>query len=189
MILFTGAANGGERAVESFRLEMISELHPLATNLFIPFAVTRLQEHPGDIETILAIELRGMGEEKTADRQLHLAWKKESIPQLLPAVQDYPLTEWAALGVACAAIWEYAGLRLHAVAATGDRFDYWVKKENQEFGLEVSGTRATDVESRHRAKVQQLQANPYGVDGYVVVVAFSVRRVIFSFHRFAEGPP
>jgi hypothetical protein len=88
--------------------------------------------------------------------------------------------------VACAVIWHYAGLRLHAVAAEGDRVDYWVLRHTQEFGLEVSGTTTENLESRHREKVRQLRDNPYGVDGYVVVVGFDVRRVIFSYHRNQE---
>jgi hypothetical protein len=179
----------GKSAVESFRLEAIGELHPLAAHLFVPFAVTRLQERPEDTETVLAIELRGFQGETSAERALRLFWGKESIPQRPLAIQDNPLTEWAALGVACAVIWHYAGLRLHAVAAAGDRFDYWVWQETQEFGLEISGTLATDLEARRREKIQQLQANPYGSDGYVVVVGFTMRRVLFSFHHFEEGPP
>lgn len=58
--------------------------------------------------------------------------------------------------------------------------------DKDEYGLEVSGTTKDDVESRHRAKVRQLQENPYGVDGYVVVVGFAKREVIISFHRFQE---
>ena len=34
-----------------------------------------------------------------------------------------------------------------------------------------------------------LRANPYGADGYVVVVGLAARHVIFSFHRFDEGAP
>jgi len=175
--------------VESFRLELIGELHPLAAHLFVPFAVARLQERPEDTETVLAVELRDIREEKTVKRQLRLVWKTESIPRRPLAIQDHPLTEWAALGVACAVIWHFAGLRLQAVAAAGDRFDYWVRQETQEFALEISGTIATDLESRHREKIQQLRANPYGADGYVVVVGFTTRRVIFSFHRFDESAP
>jgi len=175
--------------MESFRLEAIGELHPLAAHVFVPFAVTRLQEGPGDTEAVLAIELRNLAGEQTAHRQLRLFWERESIPQLPPAVQDNPLTEWAALGVACAVIWHYAGLRLHAVAAAGDRFDYWVREGTQELALEVSGTLATDLESRHWEKLLQLQDNPYGADGYVVVVGFATRQVIFSFHALTEGSP
>jgi hypothetical protein len=55
--------------------------------------------------------------------------------------------------------------------------------------LEGSGTVEEDVEQRHRRKVRQLRANPYGVAGYGVVVGFQARRVIFSFHRFGEDNP
>ena len=40
-----------------------------------------------------------------------------------------------------------------------------------------------DLETRHQEKMQLLLANPYGADGYVVVVSFAARRVIFSLHR------
>jgi hypothetical protein len=173
--------------VDSFRLETIGELHPLDTHPFIPFAVTRLRQDSQETEAVLAVELRGIPGQPTAERQLRLFWGSESVPQLPVAVQDNPLTEWAALGVACAVIWHYAELRLHAVAAEGDGFDYWLRQETQEFGLEISGTMASDLEARHREKVRQLQGNPYGSDGYVVVVGFSTRRVIFSFHRSSEG--
>jgi hypothetical protein len=36
------------------------------------------------------------------------------------------------------------------------------------------------------AKVRQWRENPYSVDGYVVVVGFATREVIFSFNRFEE---
>jgi hypothetical protein len=81
----------------------------------------------------------------------------------------------------------YTGLQVRAVAAEGDRFDYWVGDGEQDYGLEVSGTMTEDVEARHQAKVRQLRENSYGVDGYVVVVGFATRQAIFSFRRFDEG--
>jgi len=111
---------------------------------------------------------------------------RERSLSLPPGVPETTVTEWAALGVACAVVWHYGGLRLSAVSLDGDRFDYWVDREGRRWGLEVSGTVVEDVEQRPRQKVRQLLDNPYGVDGYVVVVGFAVRRVIFSFHRIAE---
>ncbi len=67
--------------------------------------------------------------------------------------------------------------RFAATAVTDGRWQY---------GLEVSGTMNEDVEPRHRDKVAQLRANPYGVDGFAVTVGFPTREVIFSFHSFAE---
>jgi hypothetical protein len=75
------------------------------------------------------------------------------------------------------------------VAAEGDRFDYWVDDGQREYGLEVSGTLTDDVEARHRVKVRQLLENPFGVDGFVVVVGLANRRAICSFHRIQERVP
>jgi hypothetical protein len=47
--------------------------------------------------------------------------------------------------------------------------------------------RTANLEARHQAKTQQLLANPYGTDGYVVVVGFAARKVIFTFHRNDRG--
>ena len=175
--------------MESFRLETIGELHPVAAHLFVPFVVTRLQQRPEDTEAVLSVTLSGIDEESIEDRPLRLFWERNSIPRLPLAIQDQPLTEWAALEVACAVIWHFGGLRLHAVAALGDRVEYWVKRDNQEFGLEVSGTRTADLEARCQQKIRQLLANPYGADGYVVVVGFAARKVIFSFHHNDGGAP
>jgi hypothetical protein len=175
--------------VESFRLETIGELHPVATQVFVPFAVTRLQERPEDTEAVLTVALRGIEDQTAEDRPLRLFWDRSSIPAVPLAVGDHTVTEWAALGVACAVIWHFAGLRLHAVAALGDSVDYWVTRDNLEFGLEISGTRAGDLEARHEEKIKQLLANPFGSDGYVVVVSFAARRVIFSFQRHEGGSP
>src|SRR5262249_32605209 len=144
----------GDSIVESFRLETIGELHPVATHLFVPFAVKRLQERSEDAEAVLAVELRGVEEQVVETRPLRLYWERNSISTLPLAMQDQPLTEWAALGVACAVIWHFAGLRLHAVAALGDRVDYWVLREDQELGLEISGTRTGDLEARHQEKMK-----------------------------------
>ena len=90
----------------------------------------------------------------------------------------------AACGVACVVVALYAGLTIRAVAADGDRFDYWVDDGAYEYGLEVSGTMDAALNTRHRAKVRQLCDNPYGVDGYVVVVSFITHRVIMFFNRY-----
>ena len=75
--------------MESFCLDMIGELHPIATRLFVPFAVTRLQERSEDTETVLTVELRDIQEQTAKERKLRLFWGQESIPLLPHAVQDY----------------------------------------------------------------------------------------------------
>jgi hypothetical protein len=174
--------------VDSFRLETIGELHAVSTSPFVPFVVARLQSTPDDTEAILTVELRDV-RETAGEHTIRFHWDRESIPRLPLAIQDNPLTEWAALGVACVVLWHFAGIRLHAVAAEGDRVDYWCLDGTQEFVLEVSGTTTDNLEARHREKVRQLLDNPHGADGYVIVVGFATRRVLFSFHRFDGRTP
>jgi hypothetical protein len=108
------------------------------------------------------------------------------VPRQPLGVPERTITEWAACGVACAVLARYTSMRICAVTGDGDRFDYWVRDGDQEYGLEVSGTITDDLETRLRLKIRQLCTNPYGVDGYVIIVGFSTNEVIFSFHRFAE---
>lgn len=82
------------------------------------------------------------------------------------------------------------------MADEGDQFDYWMGDGKEAFGLEVSGTfsaERADLEARHRAKVRQLRDNPYGVDGFVIVVGLTmreiIREIIFSRHHYEETVP
>jgi hypothetical protein len=171
---------------DHYALESIARDHPIGAAVFIPFAVARLRGETEASEAALTVRLRGIGSADETICVLRLSWSAESVPERPPAVQERTVTEWAACGVACAVVSLYAGLTVREVTVTGDRFDYWVSDGEQEYGLEVSGTMTEDIETRHSAKVQQLRDNPYGVDGYVVVVGFATREVIFSFHRFEE---
>lgn len=171
---------------DEFPLEAMAELHAVSVGLFVPFVIHRLARVGAPIEADLRVSLRAIADSEQAERQLRLKWQAESVFVLPPGVPETTVTEWAALGIVCAVVWHYGRLRLSAVSLDGDRFDYWVEREGGRWGLEVSGTVEDDVEQRHRQKVGQLRDNPYGVDGYVVVVGFAARRVIFSFHRFAE---
>jgi hypothetical protein len=60
----------GKPVVESFRLETISDLHPVATQVFVPFAITRLQERPEATEAVSTVALRGIEEQPTEDRNV-----------------------------------------------------------------------------------------------------------------------
>jgi hypothetical protein len=171
---------------DHYRLEGIAHDHPVGAAVFLPFAVMRLRGDTDATEATLAVKLRDVGGTGETARMLRLSWSAESVPERPPAVQERTVTEWAACGVACAVVWLYAGLTVREVTVVGDRFDYWVSDDEQEYGLEVSGTMTEDIETRHEAKIQQLRENPYGVDGYVVIVGFATREVIFSFHRFEE---
>jgi hypothetical protein len=169
--------------MDVFQLDQIAELHAVATDLFVPFVIYRFGLPLASQEAVLDVELRGILNRPDGRHQLRLHWSESSVPTLPAGVSDSTVTEWAALGVASAVIWQYAGLRLSSVTMRGDRFDYWVRHDDERFGLEVSGTMTDELNDRHREKVAQLQANPFAVAGFVVVTAFPSRRVIFSFHQ------
>jgi hypothetical protein len=174
---------------DELQLENMASAHGIEAAMFVPFAIERLAGDRQATKAILKVRLRDISGPGESERSLCLSWSAESALKLPAGVQEHTVTEWAALGVAAALIARYAGLRITAVTQRGDVFDYWVSDGQNEFGLEVSGTGATDVETRHRAKVRQWRDNPFGVDGYVVVVGFVTHEVILSFHRFEEENP
>ncbi|MBB6051425.1 hypothetical protein [Armatimonas rosea] len=155
--------------------------------VFLPFAIRCLQASNVEANqaqlSVRILQRDGIKLTKT----LRVQWSQEHIPTLPPAVQSHIITEWGALGVACAVLHGLGdGLRLTSVAHEGDRFDYWVGNDEQEWGLEISGTGAESLEERHKEKVDQLLGNPYGVDGFVIVVRFASQEAWFTFHRVRE---
>jgi len=175
-----------ERLHDAYRLEDIDQTHRIGAALFVPFTILRLRGETEETGAILTVELRHIGDDSQTQRTLHLAWSPESVPTQPLGIPERVITEWAACGIACVTVALYTELIVREVAANGERFDYWVDDGQYEYGLEVSGTVGGDLETRHRAKVRQLCDNPYGVDGYVVVVSFATRYVIMSFHRCQE---
>ena len=125
---------------EEFRLEAIAELHAVSAGPFVPFVIERLSETGARTEAVLHVDLRGVPGWEDGRRHMRLLWDDARAWALPPGVPDSTVTERAALGVACAVIWHFAGLRLSAVSLRGDRFDYWVQREDSRLGLEVSGT-------------------------------------------------
>ena len=176
-----------EPSHDTYLLDDIGQAHRIGAELFIPFAVERLRGSRETTEAIPTVELRNIGNMSQTHRILHLSWSLDSVSAQSFGVQERVVTEWAACGIACVVAAQYAGLTVREVAANGDRFDYWVDDGQYEYGLEVSGTMGAELETRHRAKVRQLCDNPYGVDGYVVVVSFTTRHVILSFNRCQES--
>jgi hypothetical protein len=169
--------------VDEFPIEQIGAVHGIAAEEFVPFVIRRLSRSVDDRARDLDVELVDIGGVMRAVRRMRVTWQAASGLERPPGVQDHVVTEWAALGIAMAVVWQYAGLRAVAVAEHGDRFDYWVSDGHQRFGLEVSGTITPDLTARHSAKARQLLDNPLSADGYVVVVGFADDRVIVSFHQ------
>jgi|OpeIllAssembly_1097287.scaffolds.fasta_scaffold139252_1 hypothetical protein len=174
---------------DRFNFADLAVAHPIGADIFVPFAVVRLGGQVGVTKAELLVELRGVGGGGASERRLELCWSADSVPAQPLAVPQRDVTEWAACAIACVVTHVYGQLQVCAVTGDGDRFDYWVTDGQRQFGLEVSGTVSGDLERRHRTKTDQLLDNPFGVDGYVVVVDFTARRVIFSFHQYQELRP
>jgi hypothetical protein len=175
-----------DAARDDYQLEQMGRDHRIGAEVFVPFAIMRLRGDSDITEATLTVRLRDISEAGLSHRTLRLWWSADSALAQPLGVSERTVTEWAAYGVACAVVSLYARLCVRQVAVDGDRFDYWVDDGAREYALEVSGTTVTDVETRHRDKIRQWRGNPYGVDGYVLVVGFATREVIFSFNRFEE---
>ena len=178
--------NGTPR-IQRYQLEDIAHDHSVVQDSFVPCTIVRLGAKEDESRATLLVRLEEIDERGPVEESLILAWFSHSRPTAPLALTARRITEDAACGVSFAVVTRMARLEVTGVTADGDRFDYWVRDGDHEFGLEVSGTVRGHLHSRHREKVRQLRDNPYGCDGYVVVVRFASREVIFSFHVFGEN--
>src|SRR5437879_4823135 len=124
--------------------------------------------------------------ENAASFILRVSWTGQTMQnaqRLRGTMQSKQLVELGA--VALGLTLAYRLLRLEDVDVTeyGDRADY--RSLAASCVLEISGTQdADELNRRHRQKVVQALANPFGWDAYVVVCAFSAigHRIRFSGH-------
>jgi hypothetical protein len=164
-------------------LEEITARNVIDARWFLPFLVHRLQSDK-ERTAVLAITLYDVLEASTSKSQLELTWgiKTETI---LP-IQEHTITEWAAYGIACVLIPLYTAFKVKQVTQLGEGFDYWIGNDEQEFGLEISGTLAEDIVQRHRNKIWQFKKNPLQISGYVNVTGFQEKHSILSFHQIDQ---
>jgi len=127
----------------------------------------------------------------SANREItvELDWLAETFPdshRIFQTLQREAIVEYAAVAVAFLVVTNVAQRTITEVTLRGDKADYFL--ESRKYLLEISGTEnAEQLTSRHRAKVHQVQANPFGKDGYVFVCCFSNQCARFSFHRFVNA--
>lgn len=171
-------------------LEEALGLHRTNMSLFAPFVVARLHNASTANHAEISVILRDVDVLGDSTHALHLQWRPETIPALPLGVNEKTITEFAACGIAAIVAITFADLEIRAVAQNGDRFDYWLWDGMHGFGMEVSGTLSEELPefmARHREKIEQLQTNPFGVDGFVAIVSFVLQQVLFSFHCSVEA--
>jgi len=169
-------------------LEQVVKLNQIDTRWFLPFLIYRFKEHTNQQVIQFQVKLQEIAQQTSNQRRLELRWRKESETLSFPPIQTSVITEWAAYGMACVIVPLYTGLQIAQVTQIGERFDFWVRKDGEKFGLEVSGTLEGNLEQRQRVKQRQLLRNRNQVGGYVSVTSFQERRTILSFHLIKDTP-
>jgi hypothetical protein len=107
-------------------------------------------------------------------RRLFISWSDEMTTRaerLRRTTQRKQLVEMAALALVFLVAYRVARLREWDVTRYGDRVDYRSLQKN--IVLEVSGTESPgQFERRHRQKLLQAAANPWGFGSLVVICGF-----------------
>lgn len=118
--------------------------------------------------------------------KLQLRWQglADDFELCLNSYQEPVLTEHAALGICCIALYRIAEKRISRVTRRGQRADYWIG--NNECLVEVSGEQRGKLEALCEEKRKQLLDNPLGKPGYVSVTNFAEYRSILYYYN-ADG--
>ena len=185
----SGSAPGSN--ISEIALEETFQSRPVNTQIFKPFLISRLMEHPATVDNALEyqVHFQNVGVPGTRSAAVRWTWTDDMIPPAPLAAQQEFVTETAAYGLAFAIIQRLTSAELLDSAVRKNRFDYVLIEGGERCGLEVSGTLADDrkiFRDRHRQKIRQLLENPLRWSGYVVVVGFARREVIVSYHA-GEG--
>ena len=121
---------------------------------------------------------------------LEVSWTAETerkAERLRATIQTKPIVEMAASALAFILTPNIVNLGQLDVTNYGDRADY--RSLDMQSVLEISGTEtASELVRRHREKVVQALENPFGLDAYVIICAFSKfgHLIRFSYHCWEE---
>ena len=121
--------------------------------------------------------------DEESEVHITIGWDSETFPdsqRILRTVQRPVIVEYAAVAVAFLLVTKITDCKIDEVTLRGDKADYFLC--DRKLMLEVSGTEiSSQLSVRLRRKSEQLQANPYGKGGYVVVCCFSNQKMCLSF--------
>ncbi len=128
---------------------------------------------------------------KARECHLEVSWRGdtgEKASRLRATMQTNQRVELASVALALILTNRVVPLGRMFVIDHGGRADYRARKRKAV--LEVSGTEdRAELGRRHREKVAQAQGNPFQLEAYVVVCAFSAdgHRVRFTRHPYGEA--
>jgi hypothetical protein len=175
-------------------IEEIAEWHP---QLFLEphiVACAGVLGQYSESPAVLQVDCEGIASRwlgKARRFRLEISWTGETANQaarLRRTMQSNVLVEMAAVALAMVLAHRVLPLGPLDVTDYGDRADY--RSLSESTVLEISGTETlSESGRRHREKVAQALANPFGWDACVVVCAFSSRghRIRFTRHRSEDS--
>ena len=175
--------------------QSIERLEGWYPNLFLEphlvSAVTVLSEY-SDSPATFDVHAENIAPLATIEEEFRLdvSWQQTAeakAERLRATMQRKPLVELAATAIALMVTRRVLDLGEVDVTAYGDRADF--RAVRRRCVLEISGTEvAGEFDRRHREKVAQAVANPFGWDAYVVVCLFSAKghRLRISRHEYRE---
>lgn len=174
-----------------YLVESLRELNPKAiwAAFFIPPAIALMESYrlkPFSWNISHENIISDCFEAVTGELALEIDWMTETFPEsqrLFQTLQRESVVEYAAVATAFLVMTNLAGKNIVEVTLRGSKADYFL--DERETLLEISGTESAEhLAARHTEKIRQLQANPFGKDGYVFVCCFSNRKARLSFHAF-----
>ncbi len=172
-------------------LEESFQYHPVNTEIYAPFVIARLMEHPARIGNTLnyRVTLQDIGSQGLRFVAVKWTWTDAIIPRTPLAAQREYVTEAAAYALAFTLLPIFTSAALVNVADRNDRFDYILSENGVLCGIEISGSQTEDkqiLRDRHLQKTRQLLDNPMRWGGYVAVVGFTRREILLSYHVHEE---
>ena len=139
-------------------LEAMFQFRPVNTQIFKPFLIGRLVEHPAVVENTLEYQviLQDVGSPGTRSVAVKWTWTDAMIPPLPLAAQREYVTEAAALALAFAVVKRLTLAELFDTAQRDERFDYVLFEGGELCGIEISGSQTEDrqtLRDRHLQKI------------------------------------
>lgn len=181
-------------ATPRYYLESLRELNPAAmwADFFIAPAIALMDSYrvkPFPCLVVCENIASALLDDDASEIAIEYDWLAETFPEcsrLFHTLQRDAVVEYAAVAAAFLLVTNIARKNITEVTLRGDRADYFLEGRN--LLLEISGTENAGLLAvRRHEKIRQLQANPFGKDGYVFVCCFSNQKAKFSFHRLSHS--